>query len=108
MAKSTALSIIELSSIFEKLKPNIVVVIADRYENIATAIASSYLNICLAHTQGGEVSGSIDESVRHSITKLAHIHFPSTKRSKKFLIYMGEDKKKNIFNRMSFNRYFKK
>ena len=94
MAKSTALSIIELSSIFEKLKPNIVVVIADRYENIATAIASSYLNICLAHTQGGEVSGSIDESVRHSITKLAHIHFPSTKRSKKFLIYMGEDKKK--------------
>lgn len=94
MAKSTALSIIELSSIFEKLKPNIVIVIADRYENIATAIASSYLNIFLAHTQGGEVSGSIDESVRHAITKLSHIHFPSTKRSKNFLIKMGEDKKK--------------
>ena len=96
MAKSTALSIIELSSIFEKIKPDIVLTVADRFETLATAIASSYLNIFLAHTQGGEVSGSIDESVRHSITKLAHIHFPSTKRSKEFLIKMGEEKK-NIF-----------
>ena len=94
MAKSTALSIIELSSIFEKIKPDIVLTVADRFETLATAIASSYLNIFLAHTQGGEVSGSIDESVRHSISKLAHIHFPSTKRSKEFLIKMGEDKKR--------------
>lgn len=93
MAKSTALSIIELSSIFEKTKPDIVLTVADRYETIATAIASTYLNIFLAHTQGGEVSGSIDESVRHSITKLAHIHFPSTKRAQNFLIKMGENKK---------------
>jgi UDP-hydrolysing UDP-N-acetyl-D-glucosamine 2-epimerase len=93
MAKSTALSIIELSSIFEKAKPDIVLTVADRYETIATAIASTYLNIFLAHTQGGEVSGSIDESVRHSITKLAHIHFPSTKRAQNFLIKMGENKK---------------
>tara|TARA_Y100000768_G_scaffold113266_1_gene83471 strand:+ start:26433 stop:27611 length:1179 start_codon:yes stop_codon:yes gene_type:complete len=96
MAKSTALSIIELSSIFEKAKPDIVLTVADRYETIATAIASTYLNIFLAHTQGGEVSGSIDESVRHSITKLAHIHFPSTKRAQKFLIKMGENKE-NIY-----------
>ena len=96
MAKSTALSIIELSSIFEKVKPDIVLTVADRYETIATAIASTYLNIFLAHTQGGEVSGSIDESVRHSITKLAHIHFPSTKRAQNFLIKMGENKK-NIY-----------
>ena len=79
MAKSTALSIIELSSIFERIKPHIVLTVADRFETLATAIASTYQNIFLAHTQGGEVSGSIDESVRHSITKLAHIHFPSTK-----------------------------
>ena len=94
MAKSTALSIIELSSIFEKIKPDIVLTVADRFETLATAIASSYLNIFLAHTQGGEVSGSIDESVRHSITKLAHIHFPATKRSKQFLLNLGENKKK--------------
>lgn len=96
MAKSTALSIIELSSIFERIKPDIVLTVADRFETLATAIASSYLNIFLAHTQGGEVSGSIDESVRHSITKLAHIHFPATKRSKKFLLNLGENKK-NVF-----------
>tara|TARA_B100000902_G_scaffold313815_1_gene304358 strand:+ start:3771 stop:4949 length:1179 start_codon:yes stop_codon:yes gene_type:complete len=96
MAKSTALSIMELTSIFEKIKPQIVLTVADRFETLATAIASSYMNIFLAHTQGGEVSGSIDENVRHSITKLAHIHFPSTKRSKKFLINLGENKK-NIF-----------
>ncbi|MDC1032928.1 UDP-N-acetylglucosamine 2-epimerase [Candidatus Pelagibacter sp.] len=96
MAKSTALSIIELTSIFERIKPHIVLTVADRFETLATAIASSYMNIFLAHTQGGEVSGSIDENVRHSITKLAHIHFPSTKRSKKFLINLGEHKK-NIF-----------
>ncbi len=93
MAKSTALSIIELSSIFERIKPHIVLTVADRFETLATAIASTYQNIFLAHTQGGEVSGSIDESVRHSITKLAHIHFPSTKRSKKFLLKLGENKK---------------
>ena len=96
MAKSTALSIIELTSIFERIKPHIVLTVADRFETLATAIASSYMNIFLAHTQGGEVSGSIDENERHSITKLAHIHFPSTKRSKKFLINLGEHKK-NIF-----------
>ena len=94
MAKSTALSIMELSSIFDRIKPDIVLTVADRFETLATAVASTYQNIFLAHTQGGEVSGSIDESVRHSITKLAHIHFPSTKRSMKFLIKLGEDKKK--------------
>ena len=93
MSKSTALSIIELSSIFERIKPHIVLTVADRFETLATAIAATYQNIFLAHTQGGEVSGSIDESVRHSITKLAHIHFPSTIRSEKFLIKLGENKK---------------
>ena len=108
MAKSTGIAIIELSSVFQRLKPDIVLTVADRYETLATAIASSYLNIFLAHTQGGEVSGSIDESVRHAITKLSHIHFPATKRAKIFLEKLGEDKKKNFPNRLSGNRYFKK
>ena len=94
MAKSTGLGIIELTSIFENLKPDIVLTVADRYETMATAIAASYMNIPLAHTQGGELTGSIDESVRHAITKLAHIHFPATKDAEKNILQMGEDSKK--------------
>ena len=67
--------------------------IADRFETIATAIAASYMNIPLVHTQGGEITGSIDESVRHAITRLSNLHFPSTLKSMKNLIKMGEDKK---------------
>ena len=52
-------------------------------ETIATAIAASYMNIPLAHTQGGEVTGSIDESVRHAVTKLSHMHFAATEKAKK-------------------------
>ena len=91
MAKSTGLAIIELATIFENLKPDVVLTVADRYETLATAVAASYMNIPLAHTQGGEVTGSIDESVRHAITKLAHIHFPTTKLSRDRLIQMGEN-----------------
>ncbi len=91
MAKSTGLAIIELATIYENLKPDIVLTVADRYETLATAVAASYMNIPLAHTQGGEVTGSIDESVRHAITKLAHIHFPTTELSKKRLVQMGEN-----------------
>ncbi len=94
MVKSTGLAMIELSTIFNNIKPDIVLTIADRYETLATAITARYMNICLAHTQGGESTGSIDESVRHSITKLANLHFPSTERSKDFIIKMGEDKNK--------------
>ena len=93
MAKSTGLSIIEMSTFFENYRPDAVLVIADRFENLAVAIAASYLNIPLIHIQGGEVTGSIDEKVRHSITKLSDIHFVATKRSRDFLIKMGENKK---------------
>ncbi len=92
MAKSTGLSIIEMSTFFENYRPDAVIVIADRFENLSVAIAASYLNIPLIHLQGGEVTGSIDEKVRHSITKLSDIHFVATKRSKNFLIKMGENK----------------
>ena len=89
MAKSAGLAVIELTTIFGKLKPDIVLTIADRYETLPIAIASTYMNIPLAHTQGGEITGSIDESVRHATSKLAHIHFPATHKSKKNLIKMG-------------------
>jgi len=93
MAKSTGLGIIEISTQFDRIKPDIVLTVADRFDTMATAIAASYMNIPLAHTQGGEVTGSIDESVRHAITKLSHIHFPATKLAAENIIKMGEDKK---------------
>ena len=91
MAKSTGMGIMELATQFENLKPDIVITVADRFETIATAVAASYMNIPLAHTQGGEITGSIDESVRHAITKLAHIHFPATEKSRENIVRMGED-----------------
>lgn len=90
-AKSTAIGIIELSTAFEELQPDVVITVADRFETMATAIAASYLNIPLAHIQGGEITGNIDEIVRHAITKLAHYHFPATEESKQRLIKMGEE-----------------
>lgn len=97
MAKSTGLGLMELPTIFNILKPDFVVSIADRFETIATAISATYMNIPLAHTQGGEITGSIDESVRHAITKLAHIHFPATELSRQRVIRMGENPK-FVFN----------
>ena len=91
MAKSTGLAIVELSTIFDNLKPDLVLTVADRFETLATAVVSSYMNIPLVHTQGGEMTGSIDESVRHAITKLSHIHFPATEKSRDILIRMGEN-----------------
>jgi UDP-hydrolysing UDP-N-acetyl-D-glucosamine 2-epimerase len=90
MAKSVGFGVVEFASEFQRLKPDIVLLIGDRYEALAAAIASAYMNICIAHIQGGEVSGSIDESARHAISKFAHFHFPSTKRSAEYLVRMGE------------------
>lgn len=90
MAKTTGLSLIDLAQEFHRIKPAVVVTVADRYETIATAIAASYMNIPVAHTQGGEITGSIDESVRHAITKLSHIHFPATKNAAEVLRKLGE------------------
>jgi UDP-hydrolysing UDP-N-acetyl-D-glucosamine 2-epimerase len=90
MAKSLGFAVVEFASEFQRLKPDVVLLIGDRYEAMAAAIAAAYMNICIAHIQGGEVSGSIDESTRHAITKFAHFHFPSTRRSAEYLIRMGE------------------
>ena len=89
--KSTAILISELSSAFLTLKPDIVVTIADRYETIATSIAASYMNIPLAHIQGGEVTGNIDEKVRHANTKFADYHFVSSLDSYNRVLNLGEN-----------------
>ena len=96
-AKSTGLGVVELATIFDNLKPDVVVSVADRYETIATAIAASYLNIPVAHVQGGEVTGSIDEKVRHAVTKLANLHFVSNQQAADRVIRMGEDPN-TVFN----------
>ena len=91
MAKSTGLGLIELPNLFERFKPDIVITVGDRFETMATTLAAAYMNIPLAHTMGGEVSGTIDESIRHAITKFAHIHFPACDGAKERIIRLGED-----------------
>ncbi|MDT7041572.1 UDP-N-acetylglucosamine 2-epimerase [Candidatus Nitronereus thalassa] len=90
-AKSTGLGMVELATIFDNLKPDIVVSIADRYETIATALAASYLNIPVCHVQGGEVTGSIDEKVRHAVTKISNVHCVANTMAAERVIRMGED-----------------
>jgi UDP-hydrolysing UDP-N-acetyl-D-glucosamine 2-epimerase len=91
MAKTTGLGLLELATVFDNLKPDVVVTVADRYETIATAVAAAYMNIPVAHVQGGEVTGSIDEKVRHAVSKLADLHFVSTRKAAERVIRMGED-----------------
>ena len=90
-AKTTGIGILELSTVFDNLKPDIVVTIADRFETMATAIAAAYMNIPLAHIQGGEVTGNIDEKVRHAITKLSDYHFVASEDAKQRVIKLGEN-----------------
>lgn len=90
-AKTTGLGILELSTVFENLLPDMVVTVADRFETMATAVAASYMNIPLVHIQGGEVTGNIDEKVRHSISKLADYHFVATEQAKQRVIKLGEN-----------------
>lgn len=90
MAKTTGLGILELTTVFDNLRPDVVVTVADRYETLATTVAAAYMNIPVAHVQGGEVTGSIDEKVRHAVTKLADLHFVSTHKAAERVIRMGE------------------
>ena len=89
-AKSTGIGLSELATVFDNLKPDAVVTVADRYETLATAVAAAYMNIPLVHVQGGEVTGSIDEKVRHAVTKLANLHLVSTKLARERVIKLGE------------------
>jgi UDP-hydrolysing UDP-N-acetyl-D-glucosamine 2-epimerase len=90
MAKSTGLGLLELPTLFELLRPDVVVSVGDRFETMATAIAAAYMNIPVAHTMGGEISGTIDESIRHAVTKLAHVHFPANAAAGARIVRMGE------------------
>lgn len=96
-SKTTGLGILELSTVFDNLQPDIVVTVADRYETMSTAIAASYMNIPLAHVQGGEVTGNIDEKVRHAITKLSDYHFVSSFGAEERVIKLGEEPD-SVFN----------
>lgn len=89
-AKTTGLGIIELASVFENLKPDAVITIADRFETMSTAIAASYMNIPLVHIQGGEITGNIDEKVRHAITKLSDLHFVASPKAYERVVKLGE------------------
>jgi UDP-hydrolysing UDP-N-acetyl-D-glucosamine 2-epimerase len=90
MAKSTGLGLIELSSVFDRIAPDIVLTVGDRFETMATTLAAAYMNIPIAHTMGGEVSGTIDESIRHAVTKFAQIHFPASSDAKERIVRLGE------------------
>jgi UDP-hydrolysing UDP-N-acetyl-D-glucosamine 2-epimerase len=90
-AKSTGIGLSELATVFDNIQPDAVVTIADRYETLATAVAASYMNIPLVHVQGGEVTGSIDEKVRHSVTKLSNLHLVSTQLAAERVRKLGED-----------------
>jgi UDP-hydrolysing UDP-N-acetyl-D-glucosamine 2-epimerase len=91
MAKTTGIGLLELATVFGNLGPDVVVTVADRFETMATAIAASYMNIPVGHVQGGEVTGSIDEKVRHAVTKLSDLHFVATERAAERVMRMGED-----------------
>lgn len=96
MAKTTGIGILELSTVFDNLQPDVVVTVADRFETMATAISASYMNIPLAHIQGGEVTGNIDEKVRHAITKLSDLHLVASDQAAERVLRMGE-RKESIF-----------
>jgi UDP-hydrolysing UDP-N-acetyl-D-glucosamine 2-epimerase len=96
-AKTTGIGILELSTMFDNLRPDMVVTIADRFETMATAISAAYMNIPLVHIQGGEVTGNIDEKVRHSITKLADYHFVASEDAYERVLKLGEEKE-SVFN----------
>ena len=97
MAKTACLTALEVSNAIHALDPDIVVICGDRFEQLAIAMAAAYLNRTVAHIEGGDLSGSIDESVRHAITKLAHLHFVTNDDAYRRVVAMGEDPK-FVFN----------
>lgn len=89
--------VLKLTKIFTRIKPDLVAVLGDRNEALACAIAASFIPIPIAHIHGGDISsGGFDESIRHAITKLAHIHFAATEKSRSRILQMGENPK-NVF-----------
>ncbi|HLB79921.1 MAG TPA: UDP-N-acetylglucosamine 2-epimerase [Dongiaceae bacterium] len=89
-AKSTGFGLAEMATVLDNLAPDVVVTVADRFETMATAVAAAYMNLPLVHIQGGEITGSIDEKVRHAVTKLADLHFVASEKAAERVIRMGE------------------
>ncbi len=92
MARSIGMGVSAYATELERINPDFVLVIGDRYETLSAAMAAVYTGCCLIHVQGGEVSGTLDESARHAITKLAHYHAPATEQARHHIIHMGECK----------------
>lgn len=97
MAKTAGLTALEFANSLYKLNPDIVMIRGDRFEQLAAAMVAAYLNKPIAHIEGGDVTGTIDESVRHAITKLSHFHFVTNDASCRRVIQMGENPR-NVFN----------
>ena len=91
MAKSIGKSMMKTASVLAKIRPDILLVLGDRSEMLVGAVSATYMGIPIAHLHGGDISGNVDEPVRHAITKLAHIHFAATKESAERIIKMGEE-----------------
>lgn len=92
ITKSMGLALISFAEVFDDLKPDIILVLGDRYEIFASVSAAMISRIPIAHCHGGEATeGLIDEPIRHSITKMSHIHFPATNEYRRRIIQLGED-----------------
>jgi len=91
MAKAFGRAVIGMTDAFLRLKPDIIVAGFDLGAHLAAAIAGAHLNIHVAHLEGGGVSGSVDDTLRHALTKFSHLHFPATAESKDRIIRLGED-----------------
>jgi UDP-hydrolysing UDP-N-acetyl-D-glucosamine 2-epimerase len=98
VAKSTGLATMLLADSFEKLDPDVVLLLGDRFETHAAATTAMLMNIPIAHIHGGEITeGAVDEQIRHSITKMSYLHFCSTEKYRQRVIQMGEDPAR-VFN----------
>ena len=98
IVKSTGLATSLLSDSFDRLQPDVVLLLGDRYETHAAATASMLMNIPIAHIHGGEITeGAVDEQIRHSITKMSYLHFCATETYRQRVIQMGEDPAR-VFN----------
>ncbi len=92
IAKSTGLATMLLSDAFNRLQPDVIVLLGDRFETHAAATTAMLMNIPIAHIHGGEITeGAVDEQIRHSITKMSYLHFTSTEAYKERIIGMGEE-----------------
>lgn len=90
MTQSAARCSALFGEVLEQLRPDVVMITADRYEALALAQSALCMNVLIAHLEGGEASGSIDDSIRHAVTKLAHLHFPANAKAGERVRQLGE------------------